>query len=184
MARFENTFPPYEAFGSRTLSLQSPNLRGTDVTVAQAVYNPMLTAMNPPERPMGSPITVDGIFGPQTQGALRDGSDAGVHPRWIALAAPGAGPRGDSHRHGHQPAEPLDVRFQLRPLLVHDPGRTRAPDGRGGARLRNVAGRALRTDMVVPFPPSARIFVQAGDHAEPNGPVVLSGTLADCTLEQ
>ncbi len=72
MARFEDTFPPYVAFGSRTLSLQSPNLRGTDVAIAQAVYNLMLTAMNPPEGSMGSPITVDGVFGPQTQGAVRN----------------------------------------------------------------------------------------------------------------
>ncbi len=72
MARFEDTFPPYIPLGSRTLSLQTPNLRGTDVAIAQAIYNLMLMAMNPPEGPMGGPISVDGIFGPQTQGALRN----------------------------------------------------------------------------------------------------------------
>lgn len=100
MARFEDTFPPYEAFGSRTLSLQSPNLRGTDVAVAQAVYNLMLTAMNPPEGPMGSPITVDGIFGPQTQGAVRNiqsyfglSTDGIIGPNTYFVYGQGVGPR-------------------------------------------------------------------------------------------
>lgn len=37
------------------------------------------------------------------------------------------------------------------------------------------------TDVVLPFPPSAGILVQVGDHSGPTGPVVLSGTVADCT---
>lgn len=72
MALFEDTFSPYIAFGSRTLSLQTPNLRGTDVAIAQAVYNLMLKSMNPPQGPMGAPIVLDGIFGPKTQGAVRN----------------------------------------------------------------------------------------------------------------
>lgn len=70
MARFEDTFPPYRPFGSRTLRLQTPNLRGTDVAVLQAVYNLMLKTMNPPLGPMGPPITLDGIFGPATRQAV------------------------------------------------------------------------------------------------------------------
>ena len=72
MARFEDAFPPYHPFGSRTLSLQTPNLKGTDVAIAQAVYNLMLTAMNPPQGPMGSPVKVDGVFGPSTRTAVQN----------------------------------------------------------------------------------------------------------------
>lgn len=70
VARFETTFPPYVPFGSRLLRLQTPRQRGTDVAVLQAVYNLMLQVMNPPLGPMGSPITLDGIFGPQTRRAV------------------------------------------------------------------------------------------------------------------
>ncbi|MDA8345792.1 MAG: peptidoglycan-binding protein [Thermaerobacter sp.] len=70
MALFETTFPPYVPFGSRLLRLQTPNLRGTDVAVLQGIYNLMLQVMNPPQGPMGSPITLDGIFGPQTRQAV------------------------------------------------------------------------------------------------------------------
>ncbi len=69
MALFETTFPPYVAFGSRNLSLQTPRLSGTDVAVFQAVYNLMLQTMNPPLGPMGSPITLDGVFGPESRQA-------------------------------------------------------------------------------------------------------------------
>lgn len=70
LALFETTFPPYVAFGSRLLRLQTPNLRGTDVAVLQAIYNLMLQVMNPPLGPMGSRIALDGIFGPQTRHAV------------------------------------------------------------------------------------------------------------------
>ncbi len=69
MALFENTFPPYVAFGSRTLSLRSPRLTGTDVALVQAVYNVMLKTMKPPQGPMGSAIALDGVFGPATKQA-------------------------------------------------------------------------------------------------------------------
>ncbi len=69
MALFETTFPPYVPFGSRNLSLTSPPKRGTDVAVFQAVYNLMLRTMNPPSGPMGSPITVDGVFGSSSRQA-------------------------------------------------------------------------------------------------------------------
>lgn len=72
MALFEETFPPYVPFGSRTLRVQTPNLRGTDVAVFQAVYNLMLASMNPPEGPMGAPIPIDGIFGAPSQQACRN----------------------------------------------------------------------------------------------------------------
>jgi peptidoglycan hydrolase-like protein with peptidoglycan-binding domain len=69
MALFESTFPPYMPFGSRNLSLQSPRLQGTDVAIFEAVYNLMLATMNPPLGPMGSPITLDGIYGSQSRQA-------------------------------------------------------------------------------------------------------------------
>lgn len=63
MALFETTFPPYVPFGSRTLSLTSPRRTGTDVAVFQAVYNLMLKTMNPSSGPIGSPVSLDGVFG-------------------------------------------------------------------------------------------------------------------------
>lgn len=72
MARFEETFPPYVPFGSRTLRLQSPNLHGTDVAVLQAVYDLMLQTMNPPRGPMGSPIPITGTYDAATQQAVRN----------------------------------------------------------------------------------------------------------------
>ncbi len=69
MALFETTFPPYVPFGSRNLSLTSPQKRGTDVAVFQAIYDLMLRTMNPPLGPMGSPIAVDGVFGSSSRQA-------------------------------------------------------------------------------------------------------------------
>lgn len=87
MAAFENTFPPYAPFGSRVLGLASPQLRGTDVAVLQAVYNLMLQVMNPPRGPMGSPIVVDAVFGPKTSRAVKNVQS------YFGLAADGiAGP--------------------------------------------------------------------------------------------
>ncbi len=70
MALFENTFPPYVAFGSRMLFLRSPQQSGTDVAVIQAVYNVMLKTMKPPQGPIGSRIALDGVFGPETKEAV------------------------------------------------------------------------------------------------------------------
>lgn len=83
---------------------------------------------------------------------LRDGAHAGFHTVRIALARPGTGPRGHGHRHWHQPAEPKYLRPRLRPLLVHDRGRTDAPDGPCGAGLCDVAGRAHRDGRGVALP--------------------------------
>jgi len=69
MALFESTFPPYVPFGSRSLTLTSPQQRGTDVAVFQAVYDLMLRTMNPASGPIGSPVTIDGIFGPNSRQA-------------------------------------------------------------------------------------------------------------------
>ncbi len=69
MALFDDTFAPYVPFGSRQLSLGD---KGTDVAVAQAVYNLMLKTMNPPLGPMGSPIQIDGSYGSATQQAVRN----------------------------------------------------------------------------------------------------------------
>lgn len=71
MALFDSRFTPYHPFGSRTLALRSPLLRGTDVAVLQAVYNLMLKTMNPPRGPMGNPIGLDGVFGNDTRQAVR-----------------------------------------------------------------------------------------------------------------
>lgn len=69
MALFETTFPPYVAFGSRTLSQGNA---GSDVAVIQSVYNLMLQTMNPPEGPMGSPITLTGTYDAATVQAVRN----------------------------------------------------------------------------------------------------------------
>ncbi len=68
MALFETTFPPYVPFGSRTLSLQTPRLSGTDVAVFQAVYNLMVQTMNI-LTPIGPPIALDGVFGASSRQA-------------------------------------------------------------------------------------------------------------------
>ena len=69
MALFEETFPPFHAFGSRTLS---GGERGTDVAVLQTVYNAMLKVMNPPQGPMGQAIPVTGAYDAATQRAVRN----------------------------------------------------------------------------------------------------------------
>jgi len=61
---------PEVAFGSRTLTLESPPLQGTDVKVLQRIYNTMLALMNPPQGPMGEPILIDGIYGKQSAEAV------------------------------------------------------------------------------------------------------------------
>jgi peptidoglycan hydrolase-like protein with peptidoglycan-binding domain len=71
MARFEDSLP-YFAFGGRTLRLTRPHTVGTDVKVLQTIFNEMLAIMNPPEGPMGDPIIIDGILGPQTEQAIFD----------------------------------------------------------------------------------------------------------------
>lgn len=70
MALFETEYPPYHSFGSRYLRLENPPLRGTDVALVQAIYNLMLDTMNPPLGPMGSPITVTGVFNSATRQAV------------------------------------------------------------------------------------------------------------------
>jgi len=69
VALFETTFPPYVAFGSRNLS--SGNV-GTDVAVVQTVYNQMLKVMNPPQGPMGQPITATGTYDAPTVQAVKN----------------------------------------------------------------------------------------------------------------
>lgn len=68
MALFEDTFAPYVPFGSRNLSQGNA---GTDVAVLQAVYNLMLTTMNPASGPIGSSVTVNGTFDPATTAAVK-----------------------------------------------------------------------------------------------------------------
>jgi peptidoglycan hydrolase-like protein with peptidoglycan-binding domain len=69
VALFDDTYAPYVPFGSRQLSVGDS---GTDVAIAQAVYNLMLKTMNPPLGPMGSPIKIDGKYGSATQQAVRN----------------------------------------------------------------------------------------------------------------
>ena len=69
MALFDSTFAPYHPFGSRSLDLGA---EGTDVAVVQAVYDLMLSTMNPPHGPMGSPITIDGKYGTATKAAVKN----------------------------------------------------------------------------------------------------------------
>lgn len=69
MALFDDKFAPYVPFGSRTLS---SGASGTDVAVVQAVYNLMLDSMNPPNGPMGQPISVTGKFDHSTTVAVKN----------------------------------------------------------------------------------------------------------------
>jgi peptidoglycan hydrolase-like protein with peptidoglycan-binding domain/ubiquinone/menaquinone biosynthesis C-methylase UbiE len=71
VAAFEDALP-YHAWGSRYLELASPEMRGTDVKVFQTLFNDFLQHSAPPQGPLGTPIAVDGIFGPQTAGAVRN----------------------------------------------------------------------------------------------------------------
>ena len=68
MALFDSTFAPYHPFGSRLLNIGA---EGTDVAVVQAVYDLMLSTMNPSSGPIGSPITIDGKYGAATKAAVR-----------------------------------------------------------------------------------------------------------------
>lgn len=69
MARFGALFPPYIPFGSRNLKLTTPNQKGTDVAVLQYLFDVMVDAM--PMAPLGPTITIDGVFGANTQAAVR-----------------------------------------------------------------------------------------------------------------
>lgn len=69
LARFDETFPPYVPFGSRTLS---QGAIGTDVAVLQSLYNLFVDTMNPPEGPIGSAIPITGSFGPPTYTAVNN----------------------------------------------------------------------------------------------------------------
>jgi len=69
MALFEDTFPPFVPFGSRTLS---GGEKGTDVAVLQTVYDEMLKVMNPPLGPLGQPIPVTGTYDAATVQAVKN----------------------------------------------------------------------------------------------------------------
>ena len=69
MALFEDTFPPYVPFGSRTLS---GGEHGTDVAVLQTIYNQSIAQMNPPLGPLGQPIPVTGVYDAATRQAVRN----------------------------------------------------------------------------------------------------------------
>lgn len=60
---FENGLP-YHYFGSRTLRLTSPFMRGTDVKVLQTLLNYLPASITGPD------IATDGIFGPKTEAAV------------------------------------------------------------------------------------------------------------------
>jgi len=69
MARFETDFPPYVPFGSRVLGLQSPRRTGSDVAVFQVLYNQLLRVVDAATTPIGTPVAVDGSFGPASRQA-------------------------------------------------------------------------------------------------------------------
>lgn len=69
MALFENTFSPYVPFGSRVLTLTSPPIHGTDVAIVQAIYDLMLTTMNP--APAGPAVAISGVYDASTQTAVK-----------------------------------------------------------------------------------------------------------------
>jgi len=69
MALFDDTFAPYVPFGSRNLSLQAPQMRGTDVAVLQVlltVAQRVLVALD------GGPVPITGVFDAATQAAVRN----------------------------------------------------------------------------------------------------------------
>ena len=70
MALFEDSLP-YRPFGRRTLRLQNPEMTGTDVKVLQTLYDQLLSVTHPPQGPIGTPIGRDGVFGLETQAAVR-----------------------------------------------------------------------------------------------------------------
>jgi len=97
VALFETTFPPFVPFGSRQLSLQTPPLRGTDVAIVQAVYNLMLSTMNP--GPSGAQVTVNGMYDVATQAAVKSiqtyfglAADGVVGPNTYFVFGQGNGP--------------------------------------------------------------------------------------------
>lgn len=71
MANFQDQLP-VAAFGSRSLRLTHPFTRGTDVKVVQRLFDTMVELMNPPLGPMGSRIGIDGVYGPETERAVRN----------------------------------------------------------------------------------------------------------------
>ena len=70
MAHFEDSLP-YHAWGSRYLSLQSPHMSGTDVKVFQTLFNAFVQHSTPPSGPIGPTVATDGVFGPNTDHAVR-----------------------------------------------------------------------------------------------------------------
>ncbi|MHB0884871.1 MAG: peptidoglycan-binding domain-containing protein [Bacillota bacterium] len=72
MALFENVYGPYVPFGSRTLRLQTPTLKGTDVAILQGVFDLLLQVMNPPLGPIGPSIPITGEYDSATAQAVRN----------------------------------------------------------------------------------------------------------------
>ena len=68
MARFEDRFPPYVAFGSRLLRARRPVQRGTDVALLQILHNALRSLL---DHPYGVTLVVDGLWGPATETAVR-----------------------------------------------------------------------------------------------------------------
>lgn len=68
MARFEERFPPQVTFGSRLLRTRRPAQRGTDVALLQILHNALRGLL---DHPYGPAVAVDGIWGPDTETAVR-----------------------------------------------------------------------------------------------------------------
>jgi len=71
MPVFEDNLP-FHPFGGRTLRLQTPNIRGTDVKVLQTLFNQLVAITHPPLGPLGTSIVADGVYGPKTRAAVRE----------------------------------------------------------------------------------------------------------------
>ncbi len=68
MALFDSTFAPYQAFGSRPLTL---GVQGSDIAVLQTLYNVMVKTFNAPDSPWSlGPIPVTGRYDAETQAAI------------------------------------------------------------------------------------------------------------------
>ncbi|CAB1130077.1 protein of unknown function [Candidatus Hydrogenisulfobacillus filiaventi] len=70
MGRFETTFAPFVAFGSRTLALREPPAAGTDVAVLQSLLNRAAGLLESCHSPGPGEVAVTGVYLEETAAAV------------------------------------------------------------------------------------------------------------------